>query len=165
VRLKPYLGQLVPVIEYIESYRKEIAGFFANSTATTEGQFSSANGGRAHYIRISNPINPELLTTYSKRPTSNRTNPYMAPGGYTKLLQGLESFGSYLCTSNPLPTFGSSLSDTTTSVTGTVLTLAQLLAQYYYTPTPGGPPCQAQAPLGSATTGQTQSFPHLQPLP
>jgi phospholipid/cholesterol/gamma-HCH transport system substrate-binding protein len=165
VALKPYLGQLVPVIEYIESYRKEIAGFFANSTATTQGQLSAAQGGNAHYVRISNPINPELLTTYTKRPDSNRSNPYIAPGGYTKLLKGLQSFGSYLCTSNPLPTFGSSLSDTTTSVTGTVLTLAQLLAQYYYTATPGGPPCQAQAPLGSVTTGQNQSFPHLQPLP
>ncbi|HEY5428954.1 MAG TPA: MlaD family protein [Solirubrobacteraceae bacterium] len=165
VRLKPYLGQLVPVIEYIESYRREIAGFFANSTANTEGQLSSANGGNAHYVRISNPINPELLTTYATRPSSNRSNPYMAPGGYTKLLKGLESFGSYLCTSHPLPTFGPSLSDTTTSVTGTVLTLAQLLEQYYYTSTPGGPACRAQSPLGSVTSGQSQSFPHLQALP
>ena len=165
VRLKPYLGQLVPVIEYIESYRTEIAGFFANSAATTQGQLSAAQGGNAHYIRISNPLNPELLTTYAKRPDSNRTNPYIAPGGYNALLKGLRSFGSYLCTSNPLPTFGSSLSQTTTSVTGTVLTLAQLLAQYYYTSTPGGPPCQAQSSLGAATTGQAQSFPHLQPLP
>jgi phospholipid/cholesterol/gamma-HCH transport system substrate-binding protein len=165
VRSKPYLGQLVPVIEYIESYRKEIAGFFANSTATTEGQLSAAQGGNAHYIRISNPINPELLTTYTKRPYSNRSDPYIAPGGYTKLLTGLQSFGSYLCTSNPLPTFGPSLSDATTSVTGTVLTLAQLLARYYYTATPGGPACLAQSPLGSVTTGQNQSFPHLQALP
>jgi phospholipid/cholesterol/gamma-HCH transport system substrate-binding protein len=165
VRLKPYLGQLVPVIEYIESYRKEIAGFFANSVATTQGQLGSASGGNLHYVRVSNPINPELLTTYAKRPYSNRSNPYIAPGGYNQLVKGLQSFGSYLCTSNPLPTFGSSLSQTTTSVVGNVLTLAQLLAQYYYTSTPGGPACQAQAPLGTVTTGQNQSFPHLQPLP
>jgi phospholipid/cholesterol/gamma-HCH transport system substrate-binding protein len=165
VRLKPYLGELVPVIDYIQSYRREIAAFFANSTATEEGQFASANGGRAHYVRISNPINPELLTGYSVRPLSNRSNAYMAPGGYTQLLHGLSVFGSYLCTAHPLPTIGSSLSQTTTSVTGTVLTLAQLVAKYYYTSQPGGPPCKAQPPLGSTTTGQNQTFPHLQPLP
>ena len=65
VRLKPYLGELVPVIDYIQSYRREITAFFANSAATAQGQFSSANGGRAHYVRISNPINPELLTGYA----------------------------------------------------------------------------------------------------
>lgn len=165
VRLKPYLGQLVPVIDYLESYRQELAGFFANSTAATQGQLSSAQGGNAHYVRVANPINPELLTTYANRPSSNRSNPYMAPGGYHRLRGGLQSFGSYLCTGNPPPTFGSSLSQSTTSITGTVLTLAQLLAQYYYTSTPGGPPCQAQPPLGAVTTGQNQSFPHLQPLP
>ena len=89
VRLKPYLGELVPVIDYIQSYRREIAAFFANSTATEQGQFASGNGGRAHYVRISNPINPELLTRYSARPSSNRSNAYMAPGGYNQLLHGL----------------------------------------------------------------------------
>ena len=165
VRLKPYLGELVPVIDYIQSYRREIAAFFANSTATEQGQFASGNGGRAHYVRISNPINPELLTRYSVRPSSNRSNAYMAPGGYNQLLHGLSLFGSYLCTAHPLPTIGSSLSQTTTSVTGTVLTLAQLVAKYYYTAQPGGPPCKAQPPLGSTTTGQNQTFPNLQPLP
>lgn len=165
VALKPFLGNLAPVIDYINAYRREIAAFFANSAATTQGQLASAYGGNLHYLRISNPINPELLTAYAKRPSSNRSNAYMAPGGYNQLLSGLASFGSYLCTGNPLPTFDPSLSQTTTSVTGTVLTLAQLLAQYYYTPTPGGPPCKAQAPLGTVTTGQNQSFPHLQPLP
>jgi phospholipid/cholesterol/gamma-HCH transport system substrate-binding protein len=164
-RLKPYLGELVPVIDYIESYRREIAGFFANSVATTQGQFPSALGGRAHYVRISNPINPELLTRFAVRPSSNRSNAYMAPGGYNQLLSGLSVFGGYLCTAHPLPTIGSSLSDSTTSVTGTVLTLAQLVAKYYYTSEPGGPPCKAQQPLGSSTTGSSQTFPHLQPLP
>lgn len=165
VALKPYLGQLVPVIEYLNSYRREIAAFFANSTATTQGTLAGAYGGNLHYVRISNPINPEALTTYPARPYSNRSNAYLAPGGYNQLVQGLSVFGSYLCTSHPLPTSDSSLSQTTTSVAGTVLTLAQLVAQYYYTPTPGGPPCKAQSPLGLQTTGQNQSFPQLQPLP
>ncbi|MGH2877546.1 MAG: MlaD family protein [Solirubrobacteraceae bacterium] len=165
VALKPYLGNLVPVIDYIDAYKREIAAFFANGTATTQAVAFSADGGNAHYLRISNPINPELLTPFPYRPSSNRSNPYMAPGGYSQLLRGLSVFGSYLCTSDPLPTLGSSLSQSTTSVAGTVLTLAQLVAQYYYTSTPGGPPCKSQPALGAQTTRQNQSFPHLQPLP
>ena len=164
VRLKPYLGQVVPVIDYLNAFRGEIAAFFANSTATTEATLSSGNGGIAHYVRVSNPINPEPLAQYQTRPTTNRSNPYMSPGGYNALISGLRTFGSYLCTSNPLPTIGPALSQSTTLVGGEVLTLAQLVERYYYTATPDGPPCQSQAPLGS-TAGQNQSFPHLQPLP
>jgi phospholipid/cholesterol/gamma-HCH transport system substrate-binding protein len=165
VSLTPYLGNLVPVIDYINEYRREIAAFFANSTATTQAVAGSSTGANLHYLRTSNPINPELLTRYQTRPSSNRANPYLEPGGYLKLLHGLPVFGGYLCTSHPLPGFDSSLSDTTTSVNGTVLTLEQLLQQYYYTSSPGGPPCTAQPPLGTLTTGQPQAFPQLQPLP
>jgi len=164
-RAQPYLGGLVPVIDYINTYRREIAGFFANSTATTEGVAASAYPGNLHYLRVSNPINPELLTRYQARPSSNRSNPYLEPGGYTKLLEGLPVFGSYLCTSHALPSLGPSLSASTTSVAGTVLTIAQLLQKYYYTSNPGGPPCTAQPGLGNLTTGQAQAFPHLQALP
>jgi phospholipid/cholesterol/gamma-HCH transport system substrate-binding protein len=164
-RLAPYLGGVVPVVDYINTYRREIAGFFANSTATTEGTLGSAYGGNRHYVRISNPINPETLTPYQTRPSTNRGNPYMAPGGYGRLLKGLQVFGSYLCTSHPLPGLAPSLSDSTTSVAGTVLTIAQLLQKYYFTSDPSGPPCQGQSPLGPLTTGQIQTFPHLQPLP
>lgn len=165
-RAKPYLGGLVPVLQYINDYRSEIAAFFANSTATTQGLgASNLGGGNLHYLRIASPINPELLTPYQSRPSSNRSNPYLAPGGYEKLLTGLPVFDSHLCTGHALPTISPSLSSTTTSVTGQVLTIAQLLQRYYFTSDPGGPPCVAQAPLGALTTGQPQSFPRLKALP
>ncbi|HWE59300.1 MAG TPA: MlaD family protein [Solirubrobacteraceae bacterium] len=155
-RLKPYLGGLVPVINYVNTYRREIAGFFANSTATTQGTGANlAQTTTLHYLRISNPINPELLTPYQKRLSSNRGNPYMAPGGYGQLVGGLSVFGNYLCTSNPQPTIGPNVDPTT----------AAILKSAYYTPNPGGPPCKAQPALGPLTTGQLQSFPHLTPLP
>ena len=59
-----------------------------------------------HYLRISNPVNPEMLTSYQRRLESNRGNPYMAPGGYQQLINGLSVFGNYLCTGNPQPTIG-----------------------------------------------------------
>jgi virulence factor Mce-like protein len=155
-RLKPYLGGIVPVVNYINDYRREIAAFFANSTATTQATALNITSSKLlHYLRISNPVNPEVLTTYGRRLSSNRGNPYMAPGGYTGLLHGLSVFGGNLCTSNPQPTIGPTISSS----------LAAILRSTFYTATPGGPPCQAQAPLGPATTGQPQAFPQLKPLP
>ena len=155
-RLKPYLGGLIPVINYLNTYRREVAAFFANSTATTEGNGANlAQTTTLHYLRISNPINPEVLTPYQKRLDSNRGNPYIAPGGYGQLVNGLSVFGSYLCTNNPQPTIGPGVDPAT----------AAILQSAYYTSNPGGPPCKAQPPLGNLTTGQLQAFPHLTPLP
>jgi hypothetical protein len=105
-------------------------------------------------VRISNPVNPETLTDYSHRLSSNRGNPYLVPNGY-QLLAGLPVFGNYVCTSNPQPTIGPTIS----------ASLAAVLNSVYYTTEPGGPPCKAQQPLGAATTGQSQAFPQLQPIP
>jgi phospholipid/cholesterol/gamma-HCH transport system substrate-binding protein len=155
-RAKPYLGGLIPIINYINTYRREVAGFFANSTATTQGKIVNAAGTRSiHYLRLSNPINPEILTQYSGRLGSNRGAPYMAPGGYSQLTNGLSVFGGYLCTSRPQPTIGSSIPPD----------LASVLSNNYYTARPGGPPCKAQGALGPQTTGQNQTFPHLTALP
>jgi phospholipid/cholesterol/gamma-HCH transport system substrate-binding protein len=163
----PYLGNIVPVVNYLNTYRRELAGFFANGAASTQAK-GTASRGVLHYLRLSNPINPEALTAYAKRPETNRSNPYLAPGAYLKLLHGgLPVFASYLCTGNALPAISPSLFSgaSTTSVAGTVLTIGQLLTQYYYTADPSGPPCTAQAPLGKSTTGRNQVFPALKALP
>jgi phospholipid/cholesterol/gamma-HCH transport system substrate-binding protein len=155
-RLKPYLGDIVPVVDYINTYRREIAAFFANSAATT--QATSANitqTKQLHYLRISNPVNPEVLTAYQRRLSSNRGNPYPVPGQADKLLAGLPVFGGHLCTATPLPSVGQTIP----------ASLAAVLRNVYFTSNPSGPPCKAQAPLGTATTGQTQAFPQLKPLP
>jgi phospholipid/cholesterol/gamma-HCH transport system substrate-binding protein len=155
-RSKPYLGGIVPILDYINAYRREVAAFFANSTATTQATLPNIPQTKnLHYVRISNPVNPEVLTTYQHRLGSNRGNPYLEPGGYGQLLRGLPVFGSYLCTSNSQPSIGLNVS----------ADLAKVLRDVYFTAQPGGPPCRAQAPLGTLTTGQAQSFPHLTPLP
>jgi virulence factor Mce-like protein len=155
-RLKPYLGGLVPVINYINSYRREVAAFFANSTAASQATSQSFTSSLLkHYVRLSAPVNPETLTAYPARPYSNRSNPYLQPGGYNDLLIGLPVFGAYLCTNNALPTIGPTVP----------ANLASILRAVYYTANPAGPPCRAQAPLGETITGLTQTFPHLKPLP
>ena len=164
-QLKPFLGQLDPVIDYINTYRRDLAGFFADGAAASQAVTSGATGvPSVHYLRVSNPIGPEGLATYQKRPYSNRSNPYLVPGGYNTLLSGLPTFGQYLCTTNPLPSVSPTLT-TKTSVGPNVLTVQQLVQQYYFTDDPSGPACKEQAQLGTATTGQMQSFPHLKPRP
>ena len=149
-RLTPYLGSVVPIIDYLGQYRQELAAFFANVSAATEATSASLTSSKqAHYLRISAPVNPEALTAYAQRPESNRSNPYMAAGGYTQLLSGLESFGSYLCTANPLPAIGSNVP----------ASLAQVLSTVYYTDDPSGPACRAQSSLALS-----MSYPHLTPL-
>ena len=155
-RAKPYLGGVIPVLDYINTYRREVAGFFANSTAAGEATLPGlATSKLLHYVRISNPVNPETLTDYAHRISTNRGNPYLMPNGYQSLLQGLPVFGSYLCTSNPLPSIGPTISPS----------LAAVLSSTYFTADPSGPPCKAQQPLGQATTGQPQAFPQLQAIP
>jgi phospholipid/cholesterol/gamma-HCH transport system substrate-binding protein len=155
-RAKPYLGGVVPVLDYINTYRREIAGFFANGTASSEATLPAASGhGLLHYVRVSNPVNPETLTDYSHRLSSNRGNPYLVPSGYDQLLGGLPVFGGYLCTSNPAPAIGPTIP----------ASLAAVLSADYYTSDPSGPACKAQTPLGEATTGQLKAFPQLQPVP
>jgi phospholipid/cholesterol/gamma-HCH transport system substrate-binding protein len=105
--LTPFLGQLVPVIDYVGAYRRELAAFFANSAASSEGQAPSFNSNqRLHYLRASAPLSPEELTAQKQRPYSNRSNAYEVPGGGTSLTgttnalgSALDVFGTYLCTS------------------------------------------------------------------
>jgi phospholipid/cholesterol/gamma-HCH transport system substrate-binding protein len=156
-RLKPYLGGVIPVVDYIGTYEHELAGFFANSTAADQATAPglAASNKLLHYVRVSNPVNPETLTDYSRRISTNRGNPYLVPSGYRRLLQGLPVFGGYVCTSNPPPVIGPTIAPS----------LAAVLSSTYYTADPSGAPCKAQEPLGEATTGQLQAFPQLQPLP
>ena len=107
-RLKPYLGNFVPIFNYINTYRRELAGVLRQQHGDDRRRTSQniSQTKLLHYLRISNPVNPETLTSYQHRLESNRGNPYMAPGGYQQLLGGLSVFGSYLCTANPQPTIG-----------------------------------------------------------
>ena len=158
-RAKPYLGGLIPVINYVNTYRHEVAAFFGNGTASTQATGANlAQSTTLHYLRIANPINPEIVAPYQHRLDSNRGNPYMAPGGFNQLLGGLSVFSPNLCTGNAQPSIGSLIDPI----------LQGVLQSAYYTSQPGGPPCKAQPPLGTllpSNLRQSQTFPHLQPIP
>ncbi len=104
--LRPFLGefdpvlkQLNPILNMLGNHRDELRTFFANVPSATQ----AATPDGVHYLRTTNPQNPENLAVYPRRIGSNRTNPYVAPGGYMNLDRGgLYSFETRHCRSgNP----------------------------------------------------------------
>jgi phospholipid/cholesterol/gamma-HCH transport system substrate-binding protein len=102
------LKQLNPILDGAGLYKNEIAAFFANSTAATQATAATQGSGvAAHYLRTSNPLNPEILAQYPKRLSTNRSNPYPFPGDSSSLKTGLASFETRQCTGQTLtPTLG-----------------------------------------------------------
>jgi phospholipid/cholesterol/gamma-HCH transport system substrate-binding protein len=164
-RLDPFLRQFTPIVDYLGLYKREIAALFANDTAVTQAAEGNANSisGQVHYLRTQNPENPEVMAGYPSRIASNRSNPYIAPGGYLKLkTEGhLETFGTQGCGTAPVPAAPAPLEPWLP---------AGVVAQINYY-TFGGtenrdkaPPCDPQTPLGQLF-GQSGQYPRLEPLP
>ena len=171
-RLDPFLRQLTPIVDYLGLYKGEIAAFFANDSAATQlvdaplntvRDKALATRGQLHVLRTSNPMNPEIMAGFPSRLSTNRSNPYTEPGGYNRLREGrpLPVFGSYLCTSTPVPTAPAPVDPYWPT------TLVNRVNQFVYgDPNNRGkaPPCEAQEPLGRVV-GQSGDYPRLQPLP
>ncbi|HWH92594.1 MAG TPA: MlaD family protein [Baekduia sp.] len=102
------LKQLNPILDGASLYKNEIAAFFANSAAATQATASVAGSDeRVHYLRTTNPLNPEMLAQYPRRLTTNRTNPYAFPGDGLNVKDGMLSFETRQCTGQTLsPTLG-----------------------------------------------------------
>jgi phospholipid/cholesterol/gamma-HCH transport system substrate-binding protein len=180
----PFLRSLNPFLDWFGLYKHETAAFFALDTAATQATLGTCdkpvqlctavdNAKQVHYLRTTNPVNPEALAAYPKRIASNRSNPYFAPLAYQDLAKGgLKVFGSYLCTTNPVPTVVQTadpllpgVGDLTTLLSPEVFSL---IDQFVYGGQPAGsvaaPPCREAAPLGNLL-GQTGRYPHVTEAP
>jgi phospholipid/cholesterol/gamma-HCH transport system substrate-binding protein len=163
-RLDPFLREFTPIVDYLGLYRREIAAFLGNASAATQAsQAGDAGSGEVHYLRTQNPTNPEIMAGYPSRLSTNRSNPYIEPGGYDKLrTEGhLEVFDSGLCTSTPVPAEPLPLDPLLSAK------LLELISRYTYGGTENrgqAPPCDQQARLGGLV-GQPGAYPRLQPLP
>jgi phospholipid/cholesterol/gamma-HCH transport system substrate-binding protein len=161
-RLEPFLRNVQPILSYLGLYKREIAGFFANDAASTQVTDLPPGSSRPlHYLRTTNPLNPENLAAYPRRLPSNRSNPYTEPGGYKQLAGGLPVFGRYLCeATGPASVLGPA---------GPLLPpdLRALIEQFAFAGSTTGavpaPPCREQAPLGRFV-GQGGRYPQLQPI-
>jgi len=74
----PVLKNLNPIANWLGEYRNELRAFFSNVPAATQAR----TGNGVHYLRTTNPTNPENLAVYPRRIGSNRPNAYMKPRGY-----------------------------------------------------------------------------------
>jgi phospholipid/cholesterol/gamma-HCH transport system substrate-binding protein len=171
-RLDPFLRQLTPIVDYLGAYKSEIAAFFANDSAATQLVRQPLNknvpgplskNGQLHVLRVSNPMNPEIMAGFPTRLSTNRSNPYTEPGAYNRIGQGrpLPVFGSYLCGTTPVPAAPAAVDPYWPA------SLVDRVNEFVYGGTNNtgrAPPCEAQAPLGELI-GQSGAYPQLQPLP
>ena len=154
-RLTPYLGGVIPVVDYINTYRRH-RGVLRERHGRITGDRTCVRRKQPPALRARRePAQSGDAYGLFDTVESNRGNPYLIPGGYSSLVSQLPVFGSYLCTAALQPTIGPTIS----------ASLAAVLSSVYYTTDPGGPPCKAQQPLGAATAGQSQAFPQLHPIP
>jgi phospholipid/cholesterol/gamma-HCH transport system substrate-binding protein len=93
-QVDPTAQQLVPILDWLGLYKPELTAFFANVTAATQARDS---GTRVHYLRTTNPFNPENLAVYPRRIGTNRPNPYTQPAMSNKLRTGMEVFEDRHC--------------------------------------------------------------------
>jgi phospholipid/cholesterol/gamma-HCH transport system substrate-binding protein len=156
----PLLRQLNPILGYAAMYKHEITAFFANDVAATQAASVSGDGKtQLHYLRTTNPLNPENLAIYPTRISSNRSNPYVEPLGYLKLAteNHLDVFGSYLCTSNAVPSLAPA--SPLGALTQPVIDLVNQFA--FAGGSVAAPPCDPQEPLGKKL-GQSGVYPHVE---
>jgi phospholipid/cholesterol/gamma-HCH transport system substrate-binding protein len=92
-QLDPAMRQLTPILDFIGLYRGELTAFFANTAAATQAR--DARG--IHYLRTTNPLNPENLAVHPTRIGTNRPNPYQKPGAFSQLANGLPVFDDRHC--------------------------------------------------------------------
>jgi len=93
-QVDPAADKLVPLLDFIGLYKPELTAFFANVVAATQARSTST---RVHYLRTTNPFNPENLAAYPRRLGTNRPNAYAKPGWSNKLRSGLEVYEDRHC--------------------------------------------------------------------
>jgi virulence factor Mce-like protein len=168
--LRPFLGstdpvlrQLNPMLRFLGRYPREINAFLANSTAATQATSTPSSGGEPlHYLRTTNPLNPENLATYPSRLGSSRTNPYAQPGAFDELEQGLPSFETRHCGRPNVPIVGE-VDESSQSI------ITQVLREQVIRFAFGGrndgsvpaPPCREQPPFD--VDGRISKYPQVAP--
>jgi phospholipid/cholesterol/gamma-HCH transport system substrate-binding protein len=167
-QLSPFLRQLNPPIYGLANYAKELNAFFSNTVASTEATDKPPQAtAPVHYLRTTNPINPEVLASYPKRIGSNRPNAYPLPGLFATGTANLPVYENRQCGRGDPP-----LTNQVTPLITALLPsfLRDEINQFVY----GGsesavpaPPCTLQSkypPVGDTSFPPTQ-YPQVRPNP
>lgn len=157
--LEPFMQNLNPILAYIGQNRREVAAFFANTTAATQARNNELpirhDFEPPHFLRATATLTPQGLGYFPRKLGLTRTNAYMAPGGLDRLASGLGVFDTGTC--------GNADPDPPTSADPPALVP---LTQMYVFRAPDGervarPPCVAQGDFPGFDT----QFPQLEPEP
>jgi phospholipid/cholesterol/gamma-HCH transport system substrate-binding protein len=167
-QLDPFLRQVIPITDFIAPYRSELTAFFANTVAATQATDTPGTAGKkVHYLRTTNPVNPETLAVYPGRVGTNRPNPYTFPGAYKRLANPgfLQVYEDRQCGAGGIPLPLSALGVNPVLIPPALNTL---IANSIFNAQGNGqtpaPPCEKQ---GKFTTnfGGTNQYPHVVAYP
>jgi phospholipid/cholesterol/gamma-HCH transport system substrate-binding protein len=160
----PPLRQLNPALTFLGNYKDELTSFLANVPSSTQATTREGDQ-RVHYLRTTNPTNPENLAAYPRRLATNRPNAYALPGNFRKLAEGMPSYETRHCASGPAPTLITQPQpglpiDPTTIIPAP---LAENVQRFFFgtSGTVPAPPCKQQGPFTEG--GETGQFPHVKP--
>jgi virulence factor Mce-like protein len=160
-QLVPVTQQLTPMVQFLGTSKRELTSFFANSSAATQARDPAS---QLHYLRTTNPLNPENLAVYPNRLPTNRPNPYTLPGTFDQLPTGVPVYENRQCNpANLLPSITNVPIDVTNTATSTVSQVTGTTLP----PIPQVPltPAQAQALIPDSLLQQIQHFAFLDGAP
>jgi hypothetical protein len=95
-QLEPAGRQLVPILQLVALYRREVVASLANAASATQ---TTINGH--HGLRILITLNSQAVFGQQTRQGAFRSNPYPAPGAILDLAQGR---GAFTCRDAEHPT-------------------------------------------------------------
>lgn len=166
--LDPWLDEVTPQIEALRRYRREVTALTGNLAASANAFNRPPEAGFevSHYLRTVNPLSPESLASFDRRPDSSRTNPYVRPGGYLDLGRGLPSFASGECGAGPTSTLDPASAPLLPGDLFKRLRRFAFAGELSTADLPA-PPCRLQGKqtsLGGPPSERTY-YPHVNPLP
>ncbi|MEA2492212.1 MAG: phospholipid/cholesterol/gamma-HCH transport system substrate-binding protein [Thermoleophilaceae bacterium] len=99
--LYPAAANIVPVIDLMSAYKRELVASAANVAAASQATAPVADGRNLNYLRFVLPLTDESLVGQDQRQPGNRHNAYPAPGAWNAI--GREGLAASDCRnlSNP----------------------------------------------------------------
>lgn len=99
-RVDTYFDQLIPVVDTVGRFRREVTAFLGNLAAATNGASIPSGQSRiVRFLRATSPLGPGVLASPPSPYRTSRLNAYVKQKGYSKLAQGLDSFFTEHCSS------------------------------------------------------------------
>ena len=186
-QMTPFLRELTPIIAALDRNKADITGLLGNVTGATQANQSSPENQNEpiHYLRTTGTLSPEAFAFYPNRLTTNRSNPYVEPGGALDVRTGLQSFAIDACPGGsrdvaelpaaPDPTFVDRFFPGNPSAAADLLERFQRYGFARAASFPTGvldsgatdaPPCLNQGPQPSiGTPSESTNYPHVYPFP